>query len=186
MTGLPLLGIVYYGGGALTTPEQSAGLAMGVGFTFLFVGWLIYDTLWRFVGNRPPVAMLISLVLLGSAGIWLGRVMTGRAVFIHIGAMLGTILLVNVQERIWPVESRRLAPAAAGQPTSAMIDRAAERLRHNAALAIAVILLMVSNHFPLMYGHAQAWIIPPAIIGVVWLTCHLVFVWTPTRAPRHA
>jgi uncharacterized membrane protein len=30
ITGIPLLGIVYYGGGALIWPEQSAGLAMGV------------------------------------------------------------------------------------------------------------------------------------------------------------
>ena len=102
LTGLPLLGIIYYAGGALTTPTQSAGLAMGIGFSALFAGWMVYDALWRRLDRQPIVAGLVALTLVAGATVWLNRVMTGRAVFIHIGAMLGTIMLVNVQQRIWP------------------------------------------------------------------------------------
>ena len=61
----------------------------------------------------------------GARGFAVGlhRVMTGRAMFIHMGAMLRIIVANNVQQRIWPV--------------------AALRLRHNASLAVAVILFMV-------------------------------------------
>jgi uncharacterized membrane protein len=32
----------------------------------------------------------------------LQRVMTGRAMFIHVGAMLATVMLANTWRRIWP------------------------------------------------------------------------------------
>jgi uncharacterized membrane protein len=175
-TGVVLLGIVYYGGGALTTPTQSAGLAMGIGLTALFAGWIVYDSLWRLLGRQPFVAGFVSLVLLAGTAVWMGRIMTGRAVFIHIGAMLATIMLVNVQERIWPVESRRLAVTQATRPPSLQsIQAAAVRLRHNAVLALAVILFMVSNHFPLVYGSALSWLVAPGIVLTAWLMSALFY-----------
>jgi uncharacterized membrane protein len=113
--------------------------------------------------------------------------MTGRAAFIHIGAMLATIMLVNVHSRIWPVERRRLAPSEpAERPSVLSLELASQRLRHNAALAIAVLFFMLSNHFPLIYGHTQAWMIPPIIVGSVWLSSHLVSLRGPYRAAQHA
>lgn len=185
ITGIPLLGIVYYGGGALTTPGQSPGLAMGIGFGALFAGWFVYDALWRLLGRQPLLAGVVSLALLASATVWMSRVMTGRAVFIHLGAMLGTIMMVNVQQRIWPVERRRLASATGKQPSPAMVDLAAQRLRHNAALAVAVILFMVSNHFPLVYGNARAWLLPPVIVTLGWIMSRLLSGRGPSRELQH-
>jgi uncharacterized membrane protein len=177
MTGLPLLGIVYYGGGALATPAQSAGLAMGIGFTLLFVSAIVYDVLWRWLQHQALLAGLVSLALLASAAIWLNRIMTGRAVFIHLGAMLATIMLVNVEQRIWPVARRFLAVTPVKQPPSLQsIETAAIRLRHNAALAVAVILFMVSNHFPLVYGSGMNWLVAPAIVVTGWLTSRLFYL----------
>jgi uncharacterized membrane protein len=168
LTGVGLLGIVYYGGGALSTPEQSAGLAMGIGFTALFGSWVVYDTIWRFLGRRPVLAGLLCLALLAGAAVWLTHVMTGRAVFIHVGAMLGTIMMVNVDQRIWPAMRRQLGngPRRSSAPLDAMT--AAVRLRHNAILAVAVIFFMLSNHFPLVYGHRQAWAVVPSVVLLAW------------------
>ena len=180
ITGVGLLGIVYYGGGALTTPSQSAGLAMGIGFTLLFVGSIVYDALWRMLSGQPLLAGLVSLALVASAAVWMNRIMTGRAVFIHVGAMLATIMLVNVEQRIWPVERRRLAVTPVEKPPSVhAIQTAAVRLRHNAALAIAVILFMVSNHFPLVYGSSLNWVVAPAIILTGWLMSGLFYLRAP-------
>jgi uncharacterized membrane protein len=177
ITGVPLLGIVYYGGGALTTPTQRAGLAMGVGFALLFVGSIVYDAVWRLLRHQPLLAGLVSLALVASAALWMNRLMTGRAVFIHIGAMLATIMLTNVEQRIWPVERRRLAVTSVKElPTMSAIQTAAVRLRHNAALAIAVILFMVSNHFPLVYGSALNWVVAPVIILTGWLMSGLFYL----------
>jgi uncharacterized membrane protein len=114
-------------------------------------------------------AVFVSLALFTTAAAGLHRVMTGRAVFIHLGAMLGTIMLANVWQRIWPVERRRLMTTTPGEPPSmALIGDAALRLRHNAALAVAVILFMISNHFPLVYGNASEWLLAPGIVVLGW------------------
>jgi uncharacterized membrane protein len=100
-----------------------------------------------------------------------------------VGAMLGTIMSNNVHQRIWPIERLRLTPGQTA-PAAQRIEIAAERLRHNAALAAAVVLFMVSNHFPLIYGHTQAWIVPPALVGLIWLGCRMVSFGAPSRAPQ--
>jgi uncharacterized membrane protein len=136
--------------------------------------------LWRSLRGQPLLAGFASLALVAGAAIWMNRIMTGRAVFIHIGAMLATIMLVNVEQRIWPVERRRLAVTPVNKPPSEhSIETAALRLRHNGALAIAVILFMVSNHFPLVYGSSLNWVVAPAIILTGWLISGLFYLGAP-------
>jgi uncharacterized membrane protein len=164
-TGFPLLGIVYYGGGALTSVDQSFGRASIAGLAALFGAFPVYDAVWRLLRRHGPAAVFVSLALFTTAAAGLHRVMTGRAVFIHLGAMLGTIMLANVWQRIWPVERRRLTVSTPREPSSTeLVDVAGLRLRHNAALAVAVILFMVSNHFPLVYGNSLGWLLAPGIV----------------------
>jgi len=168
-TGFPLLGIVYYGGGALTSVDQSFGRASIAGLAALVGAFPVYDAAWRLLRRHRLAAVFVSLALFTTAAAGLHRVMTGRAVFIHLGAMLGTIMLANVWQRIWPVEKRRLMTTTPSEPSStALVGDAALRLRHNAALAVAVILFMVSNHFPLVYGHASEWLLAPGIVVLGW------------------
>jgi uncharacterized membrane protein len=165
---------VYYGGGALTGVGQSFGLAAGVGLAALFTAFVVYDAVWMLLARHEAAAALLSLALFTGAAAALQRVMTGRAMFIHLGAMLGTIMLANVWRRVWPIESRRLAAQSAREPSS--IDHvrvAAVRLQHNALLAVAVILFMVSNHFPLVYGQSRAWLLAPGIVAVGWFVITL-------------
>ena len=170
LTGISLLGIVYYGGGALTSGSQSAGLAMGIGLAVLFAGWFFYDAVWMLLGRHQATAAILSLSLFAGVAAWLPRIMTGRAAFIHLGAMLATIMFVNVQHRIWPIEQRRLTAGDPRQaPSPDAVELAALRMRHNAALAVAVIFFMISNHFPLVYGHAFGWIVAPAAVVGGWL-----------------
>jgi uncharacterized membrane protein len=169
-TGFPLLGIVYYGGGALTGVDQSFGRASIAGLAALFGAFPVYDAVWRLLRRHRGAAVFVSLALFTTAAAGLHRVMTGRSVFIHLGAMLGTIMLANVWQRIWPVERRRLTTTTPGEQSStALVGDAALRLRHNAAFAVAVILFMVSNHFPLVYGHSSGWLLAPGIVVLGWL-----------------
>jgi uncharacterized membrane protein len=157
---------------------------MGVGFALLFVGSIVYDALWRLLRHQPLLAGLVSLALVGSAAVWMNRVMTGRAVFIHIGAMLATIMVMNVEQRIWPIARRRLAVTSVKEaPSVDAVQTAADRLRHNAALGVAVVFFMVSNHFPLVYGSALSWLAAPVIILTGWLLSRLFFVTTGPREP---
>ena len=141
LTGFALLIFVYYAGGALTTPAQSWGMALGVGLSVLLLTWLLYDAMWTLLAERPVVAASLSMVLTGVLAQGLAEFMTGRAVFIHLGATLGSILLNNTNQR--PL-----------------------RISHNAVMAPAALLFMVSNHFPLIYGTGRPWLVAPALLGL--------------------
>jgi uncharacterized membrane protein len=170
LTGIALLGIVYYGGGALTGVGQSKGPAMIAGLAVLFGGAWLYDRVWTLLDRHRGAAAILSLSILTGTAAALPRIMTGRAAFIHLGAMLATIIGTNVWQRICPIERRRFtATDPREQPPADAIAAAALRLRHNAALAVAVIFFMISNHFPLVYGSALGWAFAPAIVVTGWL-----------------
>ena len=155
LTGFALLIVVYYADGALTTPEQSWGMALGVGLAVLLLTWLLYDAAWTLLATRPVTAAIVSLVVFAALAQGLAEFMTGRAVFIHLGATLGSILLNNTNQR-------------------------PQRLGHNAVIAPAVMLFMISNHFPLVYGGSRPWLAAPVFLA---LGCALgLFLrWISTR-----
>ena len=141
LTGFALLIVVYYAGGALTTPDQSWGMALGVAIAVLLLTWLLYDAVWTLLAQRPAAATIVSLVLLGAIAQGLAEFMTGRAVFIHLGGTLGTILLNNTNQR-------------------------PQRIVHNAIIAPAVMLFMISNHFPLIYGGSRPWLAASSLVAL--------------------
>src|SRR4029453_1291092 len=112
--------------------------------------------------HQPVIAIIGSMLMLtGAAGI-LSQFLTGRAGFLHIGAMLGAIMASNTQQRIGPVDRLRLTgtdPAKA--PSADLGATASSRLRHNAALPPAVLLFMISNHYPTLYGAERSWLHVP-------------------------
>jgi uncharacterized membrane protein len=74
-------------------------------------------------------------------------------------------MVINVQQRVWPVQRRTLGPSGAATPASErLLETARVRMRHNAGFAAAVVLFMVSNHFPLLYGQSRAWLHAPVIV----------------------
>jgi len=172
LTGVPLLGIVYYSGGAVT-PDQSLGLATGAGLVAIAMAFGIYDTVWSRLSHHRFVAALLSISLVTMVAFALSRVMTGRAVYIHIGAMLATIMLANVWRHIWPAERSRLTTPD-GRIESDGNEVASIRLRHNVSLSFAVLLLMISNHFPLLYGEGLAWLLVAGIVMLGWVMTSLV------------
>jgi uncharacterized membrane protein len=140
LTGLALLIWVYYAGGALTTPTQSWGMALGVGLAVILLSWLLYDALWTWLAGRPGIAVPVSLVILAGLAQGLAEFMTGRAVFVHLGALLATIMVNNTQQR-------------------------PQRTIDNAIMAPAVVLLMVSNHFLLVYGGSRPGLVASVVVG---------------------
>src|ERR1700675_1499954 len=92
LSGMALLIIVYYlGGGALIdrdVADISLGAAVAVGVGALILGWLIYDLLMISpLGRHEKLFALIAYILVVGAAYGLTRVLSGRAVYIHVGAM---------------------------------------------------------------------------------------------------
>ncbi|HEU4993869.1 MAG TPA: urate hydroxylase PuuD [Gemmatimonadaceae bacterium] len=159
LTGAALLIIVYYLGGRalLVDPGRAAvsaptGVAIAVGT--ILGAFLLYEIVWRTIGRvKPIVAGGVSLaVLLGSVELLL-RTLSGRAAFLHVGAMLGTIMAGNVAFTIMPSQRELVAALRAGRaPSQEIADRAKTRSIHNNYLTFPVIILMMAAHFPSLYA----------------------------------
>ena len=109
ITGIALLVLIFYLGGAyLLDPGVSRigrGAAIALGLGIVIFSWPVYDGLWRSpLAHRPTIAVAISLTLLTAVTILLCRLLSGRAAFMHVGALLGTIMVANVWERIIPAQ----------------------------------------------------------------------------------
>src|SRR6266487_7139052 len=101
ITGIALLILVFYLGSAyLLGPNVSGigrGAALALGIGSIVLSWPIYDGLWRSpLARRPAIATVISLALLTAVTAVMCRLLSGRAAFMHIGALLGTIMVANV------------------------------------------------------------------------------------------
>jgi uncharacterized membrane protein len=184
ITGFLLLGIVYYSGGAGVEANQSNGLASAVGVGSLVVGWIVYDLLWKQLAKREPVGAGISFVLIVVAAFALNMVMSGRAVFIHIGAIFGTIMATNVWMRIWPNQRKIIAAVKAGTaPPEGVAPLAALRSKHNTYMSVPLLFFMISNHFPTIYGDELRWVYAGVFVAIGWGLTNLIYAKSASAAP---
>jgi len=163
LSGIFLLGIVYYMGGLMVEydSEMSAGVANAVGIGSLILSWVVYDLLWKSpLAKKEAFASLVSVVLLIGTAWLLTQFMSGRAAYIHVGAIMGTIMTANVWMRILPGQRKMLEAVKAGTPPNLRLGEIAKhRSTHNTFMAVPLIFIMISNHFPTnAYGHRLNWI----------------------------
>ena len=88
-----------------------------------------------------------------------------RAAFIHVGALIGTIMVWNVFFHIIPGQKRMVEAIRAGRepdPRSAIIGK--QRSVHNTYFTLPVLFIMISNHFPMTFGHPYAWLVLAVIM----------------------
>src|SRR3954463_9913887 len=106
ITGILLLAFVYYMGGQLVpldnTAKMGVGAASAVSLAILVVAFGIYDLMWKSMAKQEMAGAAISFVLVAGLAFGLSQLYIGRAVYIHIGAVFGTIMAANVWMRIWP------------------------------------------------------------------------------------
>ena len=195
LSGAALLLVVYYVGGRalLTDPSKVAlapGVAMAVGLGSIVVGWLVYDNVWTFVGRRSATAAgVTSLAALVAMVVGLTSVLSGRAAFLHVGAILATIMAANVAHTIMPSQRVLVDAVTAGRPPDpAVAAKAKTRSIHNNYLTFPVIVLMLSSHFPGIYGHERSWLLLLALIAIGAGVRHILNIrftfarWVPALA----
>lgn len=180
VSGMVLMFIVYYFGGALIDKDvanisEAAGITIGLGV--LVVGWIIYDlSALSFLGKSEITFAAFSLAMIAAVSYGLVHVMSGRAAYIHVGALFGTIMAANVWMRILPAQHKMIAAAAEGsQFDMALAARAKLRSKHNTFLAVPVVFIMISNHFPVStYGNRYNWEILVALVLAGWGAAKLI------------
>jgi uncharacterized membrane protein len=160
LSGASLLVLVYYatGGLFLLDPARSSlgvGAAVALGAGTIVFGWFAYDALWLWAeGRHDRLALVVSLAILAGDALALSRVLSGRASFLHVGSLLGTIMAANVWIRILPAQSRMIRATERGEDADLADSRQAKRRSvHNTYLTFPLLFLMLSTHYPEIWGH---------------------------------
>ena len=172
LSGAALLIVVYYMSGAalLVAPNANigSGQAIAIGVATIVGGVLLYELLWRSpLAKRPALGALLSFALLLAIAWALARVFTGRAAFLHVGALMGTVMAGNVKTKIVPAQRAQVDAVGRGEmPRVHLSQQAKLRSIHNNYITFPVIALMVSSHFPSFYGHDASWI----VLGVLLIS----------------
>jgi uncharacterized membrane protein len=165
LTGISLLFVVYYMNGAAflvnpAVPAVSPLVAIGISLGVILAAWAAYETLWTAFVRHPRVAAALSLLLLGVLAYTLALVFSGRAAYIHVGVILGSVMTGNVWTVILPSQKELIAATKAGRDQDdALAARAKQRSIHNNYMTFPLLFIMVSNHFPATYGNALNWVV---------------------------
>ncbi len=179
ISGMALLVLIYYlqAGAYLIDPQVaylSVGAAIAIGLGTLLAGWLVYDVLCRTrLAQRPSALLLLGLVLLAGAAWGLTRVFSARAAYIHVGAMLGTVMAANVFRVIIPSQREMVSAMEQGREPNAELGRQATlRSLHNNYVTLPVLFIMLSNHYPETYGSPWNWLLLAGLVVIGAATRH--------------
>ncbi|QPC89436.1 urate hydroxylase PuuD [Mesorhizobium sp. INR15] len=176
LSGFAMLCVVYYAGADLFLIDPNV-LPMSVPVGILLsmatigVGWIVYDLLCRSpLGKSDTGLMLVLYGVLVFIAWGLTHLFTGRAAFLHLGAITATIMSCNVFMIIIPNQKIVVADLIAGRKPDPKYGKIAkQRSLHNNYLTLPVLFLMLSNHYPLAFGTQFNWVIASLvfIIGVL-------------------
>ncbi|WP_334015079.1 urate hydroxylase PuuD [Alteromonas sp. S167] len=177
LSGFALLIIVYYFGASayLIDPSVNAispSTAIILGLGLIFGGLALYEVACRSPLAKFPIAFGIGLVaLICAASYFSTQWFSGRGAYIHVGALIGTIMAGNVFFNIMP-NQRKMVAAVAQKKDIAPSWGASAKLRsvHNNYFTLPLLFIMISNHYPMTYQHEQSWLVLIAIMAAAaWI-----------------
>ena len=176
LSGMALLSIIYWFGASTWLVDRSVldispGVGVAISIAVIVGGWLVYDGLCRLLRGRENL-LAASLFAFVVAMCWvLAHVFSARAAYLHVGVMLGTIMVANVFFVIIPGQKAMVADILAGrEPDPAPGLAGKQRSVHNTYFTLPVLFVMISNHYPMTYGHPYGW----AVLAVVMLAGVLI------------
>jgi uncharacterized membrane protein len=180
LSGIALLTIVYYHGGAMVDPdirEMSTWTAAAFGLGMLVVAWIVYDLLVQSpLGRDERAFAVVAYALVVGAAYLSTHVLSGRAAYIHVGASFGTIMFLNVWMRILPAQRRMIAAVKDGRAPDPREGASAKlRSKHNTFMVVPLVFTMISNHYPTStYGRDYNWLILSALVLVGWVAARVI------------
>lgn len=171
ITGFLLLTLMYYVGAEsylidkrVADLTQFQAIALGLGAIIVGVG--SYEALVRTkLRNHGIILGLILIAVATALSYGLTQVFSARGAYIHMGAIIGTIMAGNVFFGIMPSQRALVKAVEAGNaPDPAFGLNAKVRSTHNTYTTLPIIFIMISNHYPMTYNHSANWLVLIAII----------------------
>ncbi|MEQ1877433.1 MAG: urate hydroxylase PuuD [Bdellovibrionia bacterium] len=161
-----LLMIFYVGSGTFLIDSSVSKIsywqAVSIGLGSIFLSWFFYDLLWesRLTKSNPLAGHALTIIWFGAVSYFLMSTLSGRAAYLHSGALLATWMTANVFLRIIPRQVKMVEAAKTGGAVNQDWPKNAKnRSTHNTYFTLPVIFTMLSNHFPSTYGNKHSWII---------------------------
>jgi len=178
LSGVALMLVVYYLNPSLYLVKPGVDLApemaIAIGFGSMVAGYVAYHFLCDSpLGKRPALLGAVLFVLIIAAAYGFSQIFSGRAAYIHVGAIIGTIMVGNVFFTIMPAQ-RALVKAIEDNttPDPTLPAKGLLRSRHNNYFTLPVLFIMISNHFPSTYGSQYNWLILAGIAMLAVLVRH--------------
>ncbi len=182
ITGFCLLGLVYY----MTAAQGSTygrlvdmggpltqGAAIGLSVALIAVVFFVYDAFWKAMQDekKEKSAVVVSYIAIVALAFGLGRLLNGRAMFIHMGALFGTMMAMNVWMRIWPAQKKSIGGVKGTNPApeASVVRLAGLRSKQNTYMSVPLVLFMVSNHYSPLYDNDYNWVVASGIVLVGFL-----------------
>ena len=166
LSGFCLLFVVYYfNASALLIDKNVLDItpltAITIGVGSFVVAWVMYDLLCKSPLIKKPIWFtLIGFIILIGFAYFYSRIFSGRAAYIHFGAMIGSIMVANVFFVIIPAQKAMVKAARLGLPLNPQLGKnALNRSLHNNYFTLPVLFVMISNHFPTTFGYENPWLI---------------------------
>lgn len=171
LSGVGLLGLVYWAGGLMLSPNGGSGVAIGAGLGAMLLSFFVYDAVFKSpLGSMGNAGGMVCAALFLALAFGLSQVMPGRAMFIHLGATLGTMMLMNAAMRLAPAQTKFLQMLRDEIPFDPRVAAlVAQRSTHNVVMSVAAVAFMLSFHAPSAYAHPTAW----ALAGAMGIVCFM-------------
>ena len=171
ITGFLLLTLMFYVGAEsylidkrVADLSQMQAILLGVGSIVVGVG--IYEFLVRTkLRNHGLILGLILLVVATALSYGLTQIFSARGAYMHMGAIIGTIMAGNVFFGIMPSQRALVKAVEEGEaPDPAYGLNAKVRSTHNTYTTLPIIFIMISNHYPMTFNHSANWLVLMVII----------------------
>lgn len=179
LSGFGLMAVMYYWGAESYLIDRSvmdldANQAVLISFGCLIGGWLFYDQLCRSpLSHQPVLVFVILYAAIIFAAFGLGQIFSARAAYLHVGALIATMMTGNVFFVIIPNQRKVVADMIAGKTPDPEFGRIAKlRSTHNNYLTLPVLFMMLSNHYPAVFGHPLSFVTVGFVLAIGGIVRH--------------
>jgi len=166
LTGFVLLSLMFYVGADIylidpNIAELSQMQAIAIGLTSIVGGWIVYDVLCRTkLAEHGLLLGIILMALITGLSYVLSETFSARGAFMHVGAVIGTIMAGNVFFTIMPSQRALVASVEKGEPVDPTWGAKAKlRSTHNTYATLPLVFIMISNHYPMIFNHEYNWLV---------------------------
>ena len=178
ISGFLLLSVIYYFNATTYLLASDSSISPSNGILASVLGlllfWVIYDLLCKSkVVHKSLIFIGIIFVIISISAYFYSTIFNPRAVYMQIGAMIGTVMVANVFFVIIPVQKKLVAACEDLTEVSKELGLMGyTRSRHNNYFTLPVLFMMISGHYPMIYSGDYGWVVLIAVVGILVMIRH--------------